>query len=150
MVGEGEHIQSIGIIQHVLVKVYKWNVLFCIFSLTLSWERPKGSSKSAGSQASAARLKLASNFWSKNILWNVLTGGRVCRAVDSLLTARCSPRPASPRWMTAACPSKSTSRNTYTVNRHSRNSVPFSLSLFHTFTFTLHLRLPINSGNLNP
>ena len=72
----------------------------------------------------------------KNILWNVLTGGRVCRAVDSLRTARCRPTKADK----SKVDDPARLHTSYTVNRHS-NSVPFSLSHFH---------LSIKAVNLNP
>ena len=72
----------------------------------------------------------------KNILWNVLTGGRVCRAVDSLRSARCRPTKADK----SKVDDPARLHTSYTVNRHS-NSVPFSLSHFH---------LSIKAVNLNP
>ena len=74
-------------------------------------------------------------FLLKNISWNVLTGGRVCRAVDSLLTARCSPRPTSPRWMTAG---RSSSTPTQLTVTPLPKSVPFPVFIFFS-AFTVPL-----------
>ena len=83
-----------------------------------------------------------------NILWNVLTGGRVCRAVDSLLTARCkAEQPKADKSKVDDRFASTPTQLTVTPPIHLSlflSLLQLSLSSFHlfAFTFTFYFDMP--------